>query len=90
LGACWSLRLTLLIRFGRYGKIAVHLDSPYLQQIASIRKMPENTIACRTTIRRFKRAYYQCIEQLNFVPNNFFEKKKKKKKKSPGTRSPAR
>jgi hypothetical protein len=34
--------------------------------------MPTNAIACRTSIRRFKRANYQLIYQLNFVPNNFF------------------
>ena len=41
---------------GLFWKIAVRLDSPYLQQIASIRKMPTYAIACRTSIRRFKRA----------------------------------
>ena len=65
---------------GLFWKIDVHLDSPYLQQIAFIRKMPTNAIACRTSIRRFKRANYQLIEQLNFVQNRIFEKKK-------GTRS---
>ena len=65
---------------GLFRKIAVRLDSPYLQQIASIRKMPTYAIACRTSIRRFKRANYQLIEQLNFVQNRIFEKKK-------GTRS---
>jgi hypothetical protein len=55
------------VAFGTYvflWKIAVRLDSPYLPQIASIRKMPTNAIACRTSIRRFKRADYQLIEQL--------------------------
>ena len=58
---------------GLFRKIAVRLDSPYLQQIASIRKMPTYAIACRTSIRRSKRANYQLIEQLNFVQNRFFE-----------------
>ena len=61
---------------GLFWKIAVRLDSPYLQQIASIRKMPTYAIACRTSIRRFKRANVQLIEQLNFVQNRIFEKKK--------------
>ena len=65
---------------GLFWKIAVRLDSPYLQQIASIRKMPTYAIACRTSIRRFKRANVQLIEQLNFVQNRIFEEKK-------GTRS---
>jgi hypothetical protein len=39
---------------GLFWKIALRLDSPYLQQIASIRKMPKNAITCRTSIRRFK------------------------------------
>ena len=65
---------------GIFWKIAVRLDSPYLQQIASIRKMPKNAVAscvaCRTAgIRRFKRANYQLIDQLNFVTNKFFERK---------------
>jgi hypothetical protein len=34
--------------------------------------MPTNAIACRTSIRRFKRANYQLIDQLNFVPNKVF------------------
>jgi hypothetical protein len=55
-----------------FWKIAVRLDSPYLQQRASIRKMPTNAIACRTSIRRFKRANYQLIDQLNFVENRIF------------------
>ena len=55
-----------------FRKIAVCLDSPYLQQIASKRKMPKNAIACRTSIRRFERANYQLIEQLNFVQNRIF------------------
>jgi hypothetical protein len=63
-----------------FRKIAVRLDSPYVQQIAYIRKMPTYAIACRTSIRRFERANYQIIEQLNFVQNRIFEKKK-------GTRS---
>ena len=63
---------------GLFWKIAVRLDSPYLQQIASIRKMPTYAIACRTSIRRLKRANYQLIEQLNFVQNRIFERKKKK------------
>ena len=62
---------------GLFRKIAVRLDSPYLQQIASIRKMPTYAIACRTSIRRFERANYQLIEQLNFVQNRIFEEKKK-------------
>ena len=62
---------------GLFRKIAVRLDSPYLQQIASIRKMPTYAIACRTSIRRFKRANYQLIEQLNFVQNRIFEEKKR-------------
>jgi hypothetical protein len=41
---------------GLFRKIAVRLDSPYLQQIAFIRTMPTYAIACRTSIRRFKRA----------------------------------
>ena len=57
---------------GLFWKIAVRLDSPYLQQIAFIRKMPTYAIACRTSIRRFKRANYQLIEQLNFVQNRIF------------------
>ena len=61
---------------GFFRKIAVCLDSPYLQQIASIRKMPTYAIACRTSIRRFERANYQLIEQLNFVQNRIFGKKK--------------
>jgi hypothetical protein len=62
---------------GLFRKIAVRLVSPYLQQIASIRKMPTYAIACRTSIRRFKRAnyMYQLIEQLSFVQNRIFEKK---------------
>ena len=63
-----------------FRKIAVCLDSPYLQRIVSIRKMPTYATACRTSIRRFERANYQLIEQLNFVQNRIFEKKK-------GTRS---
>jgi len=59
-----------------FRKIAVCLDSPYLQQIAPKRKMPKNAIACRTSIPRSKRANYQLIEQLNFVQNRIFEKKK--------------
>ena len=62
---------------GLFRKIAVRLDSPYLQQIASIRKMPTYAIACRTSIRRFERANYQLIEQLNFVQNRIFEEKKR-------------
>jgi hypothetical protein len=81
---------------GLFRKIAVRLDSPYLQQIASKRNMPTYAIACRTSIRRFKRANYQLIEQSNFVQNRnrFFvlintcysalqkgkEKRKKKKR----------
>jgi hypothetical protein len=65
---------------GLFWKISVRLDSPYLQQIASIRKMPTYAIACRTSIRRFKRANYHLIEQLNFAQNRIFEGKK-------GTRS---
>ena len=57
---------------GLFWKIAVRLDSPYLQQIASIRKMPTYAIACRTSIRRFKRANVQLIEQLNSVQNRIF------------------
>ena len=62
---------------GLFRKIAVRLVSPYLQQIASIRKMPTYAIACRTSIRRFKRAnyMYQLIEQLSFVQNRIFGKK---------------
>jgi hypothetical protein len=62
---------------GLFWKIAVRLDSPYLQQIASIRKVPTNAIACRTSIRRFKRANYQLIDQLNFVQNRIFGRKKR-------------
>jgi hypothetical protein len=66
----------------------VRLDSPYLPQIASIRKMPKNAIACRTSIRRFKRANYQLIEQLNFVGSySSTEKNLKKKKRYSSTRS---
>jgi hypothetical protein len=54
---------------GLFRKIAVRLDSPYVQQIASIRKMPTYAIAYRTSIRRSERANYQLIEQLNFVQN---------------------
>ena len=63
---------------GLFWKIAVRLDSPYLQQIASKRKMPTNAVACRTGIRRSKRANYQLIDQLNFVhvTNSFFFLKK--------------
>ena len=61
---------------GFFRKIAVCLDSPYLQQIASKRKMPKNAIAYRTSIRRFERANYQLIEQMNFVQNRIFGKKK--------------
>ena len=39
--------------------------------------MPKNAIACRTSIRRFERANYQLIEQLNFVQNRIFEEKKR-------------
>jgi hypothetical protein len=65
---------------GFFRKIAVCLDSPYLQQIASKRKMPTFAIACGTSIRRFERAnyMYQLIEQLNFVQNRIFERKKKR------------
>jgi hypothetical protein len=38
--------------------------------------MPTNAIASRTSIRRFKRADYQLIDQLNFVQNRIFERKK--------------
>ena len=38
--------------------------------------MPTNAIACRTSIRRSKTANNQLIDQLNFVPNNFFGEKK--------------
>jgi hypothetical protein len=61
---------------GLFRKISVRLDPPYLQQIASIRKMPKNAIACRTSIRRFKRANDQLIDQLNFIQNRIFEGKK--------------
>jgi hypothetical protein len=61
---------------GLFWKIAVRLDSPCRQQIASTSKMPTNAIACRTSIRRFKRANYQLIDQSNFVPNDLFFKKK--------------
>ena len=37
--------------------------------------MPTNAIACRTSIRRFKRANYELIDRLIFVPNNFLGKK---------------
>jgi hypothetical protein len=57
---------------GLFWKIPVRLDSPYLQQIASILEMPTNAIACHTSIRRFKRANYQLIDQLNFVQNRIF------------------
>jgi hypothetical protein len=63
---------------GLFWKIAVRLDSPYLQQIASIRKMFTYAIACRTSIRRFKRANYQLIEQSNFVQNRIFGRRKKR------------
>jgi hypothetical protein len=69
---------------GVFWRIAVRLDSPCLQQIAFIRKMPTNTVACRTSIRRFKRADYQLIDQLNFVTNNVFGGEK-----VPGTGLPA-
>jgi hypothetical protein len=49
-------RVNLHVAFdtsGLFWKIAVRLDSPYLQQIASIRKIPKNAIACRTSIRHF-------------------------------------
>jgi hypothetical protein len=62
---------------GLFWKIVVCLDSPYLQQIASISKVPTNAIACRTSIRRLKRANYQLIDQLNFVQNRIFEGGKK-------------
>jgi hypothetical protein len=39
--------------------------------------MPTNAIACRTSIRRFKRANYELIDQLNFVTNKFSKKKKR-------------
>ena len=55
-----------------FSKIAVRLKSPYLQKIAAIRKRPTNAIACRTSIRRFKRADYQLIDQLNVVPIFFY------------------
>jgi len=61
---------------GLFRKIAVRLDSPYLRQIASIRKMPTYAIACRTSIRRFKRANYQLIEHSNYVQNRIFGEKK--------------
>jgi hypothetical protein len=38
--------------------------------------MPTNAIACRSSIRRFKRSNYQLIDQSNFVPNNFLVKNK--------------
>jgi hypothetical protein len=66
-------------------KIAVRLGSPYLRQITSIRKMPTDAVICRTSIRRFKRANYQLIDQLKFVTNNCLEEKKK----VPGTGLPA-
>jgi hypothetical protein len=78
---CWRILVTRKtitrghVAFDTYGlfrKIAVCLDPPYLQQIASIRKMPTYAIACRTSIRRFKRANYQFIEHLNFVQNRIF------------------
>ena len=47
--------------------------------------MPTNAIACHTSIRRLKRANYQLIDQLNFVPNNVFWVEKK----VPGTGLPA-
>jgi hypothetical protein len=62
--------------YGLYWKIPVCLDSPYLQQIAFIRKMYTNAVACRTSIRRFKRAGYQLIDQLNSVPKKFLGEKK--------------
>jgi hypothetical protein len=80
--------LTLVV----FWKIDVRLDSPYLQQIAFIRKMHINAIVCRTSIRRFKRANYELIDQLNFVGSYtklFLGGKatfnKKIKKKVPGT-----
>jgi hypothetical protein len=45
---------------GLFWKIAVRLDSPYLRQIASIRKMPKNAIACHTSIRRFQSELVVC------------------------------
>jgi hypothetical protein len=39
--------------------------------------MPINAITCSTSIRRFKRADYQLIDQLNFVPINFLKEKKR-------------
>jgi hypothetical protein len=54
---------------GLFWKIDLRLDSPYLQQIAFIRKMPTNAIACRTSIRRSKKANHQLCDKLNFVLN---------------------
>jgi hypothetical protein len=39
--------------------------------------MPAYAIACRTSIRRFKRANYQLIEQSNSVQNRIFGGKKR-------------
>jgi hypothetical protein len=58
---------------GLFWEIAMRLYSPYLQQIASIRKMSTYAIAYSTNIRRFKRANYQLIELSNFVQNGIFE-----------------
>jgi hypothetical protein len=73
----------LFHRFSVYlfKKVVLRIDSPrYLQQIASIRKMPTYAIACRTSIRWFKRADYQLIEQLNFVLEYRIEFLKEKKR----------
>ena len=61
---------------GFFRKIAVCLDSPYLQQIAFKRKMPTNAIACRTSIPRFKSGTGSLHALLNFVQNRIFEKKR--------------
>jgi hypothetical protein len=44
-------------------------------KMPSIRKMRTNAVACRKSIRRFKRADYQLIDQLNFVKNKILKKK---------------
>jgi hypothetical protein len=70
---------------GLFWKIPVCLKSPYLQQIAVVRKMHANAVAYRTSIRRFKRANYQLIDQFNYVPNVFL----KWEKNVPGTGLPS-
>jgi hypothetical protein len=40
--------------------------------------MPTNGNECHTSIQRFKSVIYELIDQLDFVPNEFFKTKQKK------------